>query len=61
MQWELMRFVVMKLKRFPSEYLALSVRERAVLDAIIIDSADKEAETYKKIRITNEGGDKDGS
>lgn len=48
MQWELMRFVVMKLKRFPSEYLALSVRERAVLDAIIIDSADKEAETYKK-------------
>jgi len=55
-QWELMRFVVMKLKRFPSEYLALSVRERAVLDAIIIDSADKEAETYKKYESRMKGG-----
>lgn len=36
------------MKRFPSEYLALSIRERALIDAIILDTAEKEAEQRKK-------------
>ncbi len=46
-----MRFVVMEMHKLPSEYLALSKREQALIAAIAVDTyakKAKEAEEFNK-------------
>lgn len=44
-----MRYVVTEMRRFPSEYLALPIRERALVDAIILDTAEKRAKEQSEL------------